>query len=186
MKLPPDYISGFIDGEGSFGVIIYKHPQRKLGVDARLSFEIELRDDDLKILTAIQRILGCGRIYHLMYERYGWFPHAQLKVSSFAEIRDKLIPFLKKHPLYAKKKKSFGLFCKAAGIFDKKEHLTEIGLRKLYKIKEKMNKYSKHGGIPSFRQGAGKPRARREEKNNQVIDVLSQNTAHQASKVGST
>lgn len=169
VKLPPDYVAGFIDGEGSFCVVISKHPQKRLGLDARLSFEIELRDDDKEILILIQETLGCGRIYDLKYERYGWFPHAQLKVSSFKEIRDNLIPFLKRHPLRAKKRKSFELFCQAAEVFAKKEHLTKKGIKKLYEIKRKMNKYSKRGGIPSVRQGAGKPRARRGEKPIEVI-----------------
>ena len=50
MKLPPDYIAGFIDGEGCFTITFAKHPERKLGVDPRLQFEIELRDDDAPIL----------------------------------------------------------------------------------------------------------------------------------------
>src|SRR3989344_1174338 len=164
VKLPPDYIAGFIDGEGSFCIVISKHPQKKLGLDARLSFEIELRDDDKEILLSIQRTLDCGRIYDLKYERYEWHPHTQFKVSSIKEIRRKLIPFLKKHPLRAKKRKSFELFAQAADIFARGEHLTMERINELYEIKGKMNKYSKRGRIPSVRQGAGKPRARRGEK----------------------
>lgn len=161
--LPPDYIAGFIDGEGCFSISISKHPQKTTGFDPRLNFEIELRDDDLPILQSIQKTLECGRIYHLNLDRYGWFPHAELKVSSIKEIREKLIPFLIKHPLRAKKKKSFELFVQAANLFATKEHLTKKGLEKLNKIKNKMNLYSKKGGVPSVRQGAGKPRARRGE-----------------------
>ena len=161
--LPPDYVAGFIDGEGSFSIIIAKHKQKRLGLDARLTFGIELRDDDLEILHAIQRTLDCGRIYHFEYERYGWFPHSMLKISSIGEIRNKLIPFLQRYPLRAKKKKSFELFCQAAEVFARKGHLQMEGIQKLYEIREHMNKYSKKGGIPSVRQGAGKPRARRRE-----------------------
>ena len=96
-KLPSDYVAGFIDGEGSFSVVIAKHKQKKLGLDARLIFGIELRDDDLEILQKIQNTLGCGRIYHLSYKRYGWHPHAMYKISSIREICHKLVPFLEKH-----------------------------------------------------------------------------------------
>ncbi len=163
MILPPDYVAGFIDGEGCFTIVISKHPQKKTGLDPRLNFEIELREDDLEILESIQETLGCGRIYHIDLDRYGWHPHVELKVSSIKEIREKVIPFLKKHPLRAKKRKSFELFVQAAEIFASKEHLTGMGLKKLYELKSKMNLYNKKGGISSVRQGAGKPRARRGE-----------------------
>lgn len=162
-KLPPDYVAGFIDGEGSFSVVIAKHKQKRLGLDARLNFGIELRDDDLEILLKIQKTLDCGRIYHLRYQKYGWYPHSLFKVSAIGEIRDKLIPFLRKNPLRAKKRLSFELFVQAVSIFEHKGHLTREGIDRLYEIRKRMNKYSKKGGVPSVRQGAGKPRARRGE-----------------------
>lgn len=183
-KLTPDYVAGFVDGEGSFSIVIAKHKQKRLGLDARLIFGIELRDDDLEILQKIQNTLGCGRIYHLSYQRYGWYPHAMYKVSSIIEIRDKLIPFFKKHPLKAKKRFAFELFVQASLVFANKDHLTKEGINKLYEIRKKMNKYSKKGGEPSVRQGAGKPRARRGENSSEQLENISQNTAHQASKVG--
>lgn len=159
-KLPPEYVTGFVDGEGSFTLTIARHKQKRLGLDPRLAFGIELRDDDLEILLAIRRTLKCGRIYRLNYERYGWFPHALFKVSSIKEIRNNLIPFFETHPLRAKKRVSFELFCQAAEVFARKRHLTREGIDELYGIQSKMNSYSKKGGIPSVRQGAGKPRAR--------------------------
>ena len=183
-KLPPEYIVGFVDGEGSFTLTVAKHKEKKSGLDPRLTFAIELRDDDLEILEAVQKTLGCGRIYHLNYERYGWYPHVILKVSSIVEIRESLIPFFRKYPLRAKKRKSFELFCQAADIFVQKRHLIREGISELYKIQSQMNKYSKKGGIPSVRQGAGKPRAWRGENTVKRLTDISQNTAHQASKVG--
>jgi len=41
MKLPGDYVAGFIDGEGCFTITISRHKTKKLGVDARLHFQIE-------------------------------------------------------------------------------------------------------------------------------------------------
>lgn len=142
MILPSDYICGFVDGEGCFTIIISKHKTKRLGLDARLHFEIELRDDDEDILRSIQETLGCGRIYHLNLDRYGWRPHIELKVSSIREIREKIIPFFRKNPLRAKKRNSFEHFVQAAEIFYRKEHLTKEGIEKLYAIREKMNRYT--------------------------------------------
>ncbi len=160
MKLPPDYVCGFVDGEGCFTIVISKHPSKKLGLDARLHFEIELRDDDEEILRSIQKTIDCGRIYHLNYERYGWHPHVELKVSSIKEIREKLIPFFIRNPLRGKKKHSFELFSQAAEVFYQKKHLTLEGIEELKRIRQNMNRYSKKSGV---RHGAGKPRAGRRE-----------------------
>jgi len=142
-KLPGDYVAGFVDGEGCFVIVISKHGSKKLGVDARVSFQIELRDDDRAILESIQATLGCGRIYHLSYERYGWKPHAKLMISPIQDIMTKLIPFFQKYPLRAKKRHSFELFCQAAEIVASKRHLTEEGIEDLRNIRKNMNKYSK-------------------------------------------
>ena len=59
------------------------------------------------------------------------------KVSSIIEIRDKLIPFFKKHPLKAKKRFAFELFVQASLVFANKDHLTKEGINKLYEIRKK-------------------------------------------------
>ena len=141
--LDSNYVCGFVDGEGCFTIIISKHKEKKLGLDARLHFEIELRADDEEILKRIQSTLGCGYIYHLDYSKYGWAPHVEYKVSSIKDLRNKVIPFFKKHQLQAKKRHSFELFCQAADIFACKEHLTLEGIEKLKAIRKNMNCYSK-------------------------------------------
>lgn len=146
-KIDPWYIAGFIEGEGSFGIIISKHKTKRLGFDARLSFEIELRGDDRKILEEIQSHLGCGHIYELKYERYGWMPHAKYSIRKRNDIRDKLVPFFKKYPLRGKKAKDFVLFCQALEeIFEKKKHLTMEGINRLREIRRFMNKRRPFGG----------------------------------------
>jgi intein-encoded DNA endonuclease-like protein len=146
-QLPGEYVAGFIDGEGCFTIVISKHRTKKLGVDARLHFQIELRSDDLEILQQIQKTLDCGRIYHLNYERYGWNPHVELKVSSIREITDKLIPFLNQYPLRAKKRLSYQYFLQAVEIFKDKQHLTLEGIEQLRNIRKKMNKFSKKSSV---------------------------------------
>lgn len=166
MTLPPDFVSGFVAGEGCFTIVISKHKQKKLGLDARLHFEIELRADDEELLKAIQQKLDCGHIYQLNYDKYGWHPHVELKVSSLKELTEKVIPFFKKYPLRGKKQHSFELFVQATELFKSKQHLTLEGIEKLRLIRQQMNQYSKKGGS-RVRHGAGKPRAGRRETHSQ-------------------
>jgi hypothetical protein len=139
VKLDPRYISGFVEGEGCFCIVIAKHKTKKLGVDPRLVFEIEMIIDDKPLLEKLQNTFGCGHLYELRYERYGWRPHAKYSVNSQRDIFGVIIPFFKKYQLVGKKKKDFGYFCQAAEIFRKGEHLTPEGIEELREIQSKMN-----------------------------------------------
>lgn len=133
--LNPHYVTGFVDGEGCFSITISK--KRFKVPEVRLKFEIELREDDEPILKEIQDTLGCGSIYRLNYERYQkWMPHVKYQVGSFKDIKEKIIPFFKKYPPQAKKKKQFELFCKVAEMIDLKEHITEEGILKIRSLKD--------------------------------------------------
>ncbi|MDR1300624.1 MAG: LAGLIDADG family homing endonuclease [Candidatus Nomurabacteria bacterium] len=128
------YIVGFVDGEGCFSITLNKNGTRL--PEARLIFEIELREDDLPILEKIRERLDCGNIYHLDYARYAkWRPHVKYKVSNFKDISEKIIPFFKKYPPRAKKSESFAKFCQAAEIIKSKEHLTPEGIVKIRNLK---------------------------------------------------
>jgi hypothetical protein len=137
--ISPWYITGFTEGEGCFAILLTKHKTKRVRKDANLCFEIELRADDRPILEKIQKRLGCGRIVDLEYERYGWKPHVKFTVRKQRDIFYKVIPFFKHFPLQGKKGKDFKLFCQAAELFKKKEHLTERGITKLEKLREFMN-----------------------------------------------
>ncbi|QQG45083.1 MAG: LAGLIDADG family homing endonuclease [Candidatus Sungiibacteriota bacterium] len=142
-KLNPWYVSGFIDGEGSFSVGIGKHKTLKRGTEVRCQFEIELRADDRKILDRICATLGCGKIYDCSYERYGWYPHAKYKIGSTKDMEEFLFPFLDKYPLQAKKAKDYAFFKEVVLMFRKKQHLTENGFKKIIAIRDRIRETGK-------------------------------------------
>lgn len=137
--LNPWYLTGLVDGEGSFCITISRHKTKKLGFDPRLSFEIEMIIEDKPLLKEVKETLKCGNVYTLSYERYGWRPHAKFSTKSQKEIFDKVIPFFKKYPMIGKKQKDFVFFCQAAEIFKRKEHLSMEGINRLREIQSKMN-----------------------------------------------
>jgi hypothetical protein len=141
--LNPNYVVGFIDGEGCFCVSTCKHKTLKRKKEVRPEFEIELRIDDKQILERIKATLGCGKIYELHYSRYAWQPHAKLKVSNIKDLSEKIIPFFEKHPLQAKKAETFKIFSQIVKIITAKKHLTETGYQKILKLREKMRKIGK-------------------------------------------
>lgn len=144
-NINPWYIVGFVEGEGCFAITISKHKTKRLGKDARLIFEIELRGDDRPILETIKNYFGCGYLVNLNYQRYGWKPHVKYAVHSFKEIKRRIVPFFKKYPLKGKKGKDFLLFCQTIEIFSKKRHLTQEGINELEKIRQGMNEHRQYG-----------------------------------------
>ncbi len=141
--LHPHYVAGFIDGEGSFSVSINKHKTLKSGMETKPEFEIELRADDREILERIVATIGCGKIYDCSYERYGWFPHTKLKVTSIQEMESKLFPFLDRYHLQAKKCEVYKLFREIVLIMRTKERLTKKGFIKIQRLRNKMRKFGK-------------------------------------------
>src|SRR3989344_3392848 len=142
-KLDPNYVCGFIDGEGSFSISIAKHKTLKRGFEVRPEFEIELRKDDQEILERIAVTVGVGKIYDLSYERYGWYPHAKYKITSVWDMHDYLFPFLDRYPLQAKKAKSYSLFREIVLMLCRKEHLSDTGFEKIVRLRTKLRALGK-------------------------------------------
>lgn len=142
-KLNPNYVSGFIDGEGSFSISVGKHKTLKRRFEIRPEFEIELRADDQEILERILITIGCGRIYDLSYDRYGWFPHSKYKINNQKDLITKLFPFLDKNPLQAKKAEVYKIFKTIVLMMSKKKHLTDKGFNKIIKLRNEIRKRGK-------------------------------------------
>jgi LAGLIDADG endonuclease len=115
-----DWLSGFVDGEGSFLMVWDKRRDNGSAV-----FRIALRHDDQTVLELIRSFLGCG-----------WITYGNPNVSTpnarpstlfcTAKIRDLVtvvVPHFEKHPLYAKKSRDFTIW--RSGV----EMLTRIGRR---------------------------------------------------------
>jgi len=89
-------------------------------------------------LVEIQKVLACGTIYGLEYERYAkWRPHVKLKVSNFSDISNKVIPFFQRYPPRAKKRFQFEQFCQVAELIKAKQHLTAKGIEQIRALKHR-------------------------------------------------
>lgn len=141
--ISPHYVAGFVDGEGCFCVSVSKHQTLKRRIEVRPEFEIELRADDAPILEKIRKLLDCGTIYKLDYERYKWAPHVKFKVSNIADLKNKIIPFFEMYPLQAKKAKSFAIWSKIVGMVYEKKHLDYGGFQKILKLRDQMRQVGK-------------------------------------------
>ena len=87
---------------------------------------------DERLMTSLIELLQCGKIYK--YRNAFDF-----RVSKFADISEKIIPFFKKYPIRGVKALDFADWCKVAELMKDKKHLTAEGLEEIKQIKAGMN-----------------------------------------------
>ena len=130
--LNPDYLTGFVDGEGCFSLSIYKQGKNLSGWQVKPIFSISLHNKDIKLLEAIQRTLKTGKIY-----KHG-VDSIQYRVSSLKNLQI-ITDHFDSYPLITQKSADYLLFKQAIAIIKNKEHLSIEGLLKLVGIKATLN-----------------------------------------------
>lgn len=130
--LNPDYLTGFVDGEGCFSLSIYKQGKNLTGWQVKPIFSISLHNKDIKLLKAIQRTLKTGKIY-----KHG-VDSIQYRVSSLKNLQI-ITNHFDSYPLITQKSADYLLFKQAIAIIKNKEHLSIEGLLKLVGIKATLN-----------------------------------------------
>lgn len=130
----PDWLAGFTDSEGHFGIKISKNAKSKLGVIVSLRYILSQHSRDAELMKSLVSYLGCGRYCSCSKPNTGEFV-----VSNFSDITEKIIPFFEKYPLAGVKASDFAEFRKVADMIKAKTHLTQDGLDQIRLIKESMN-----------------------------------------------
>lgn len=143
VMLNPDYIVGLVDGEGSFTVYIrnldeQKRVKRRTKAEPR--FYVKLVGKDKDILYKLKDFFGCGNVYFQKDIRPNHQNCYRYEVANRKDLKEKIIPFFQKHRLkLPSKRKDFYIFCELMKMIEKKEHLNNSGLKKMYQIKQKMH-----------------------------------------------
>lgn len=132
-KLDPNWVTGFVDAEGCFSVMIdiSKDLKRKV----KVSFEINLHKKDTDILYKIQSFFGVGAVYTRQDKPISWY-----RVTNITNINNVIIPHFTKYPLISKKRGDFLLWSKVIEIISNKDHLTEIGFLKILSYYANINR----------------------------------------------
>ncbi len=133
-KIPNDigyYISGFVDGEGSFNISIRKHPGYKLGWKTSLTFNVSQKG--VRSLELLHRTFQCG------YVRKRWDNLHYFEILDFEKIISRVIPFFTKFQLRSEKEKDFLIFRQVAELMKEGKHLTVDGIKKILELRQPMN-----------------------------------------------
>jgi hypothetical protein len=138
--LTPDYLAGFIDGEGCFSVSIHPNPNAKWGWLIDPDFTINQHRQSRELLESIQRFLGCGKIYEKSPNKSNVLTFT---VYGRKMILEKIIPFLDSHPVISNKRYDYAKFRDIILRMTNKEHHTLEGFQNIVRIAFSMNAQGK-------------------------------------------
>jgi hypothetical protein len=134
MKLNPEWIVGFVDGEGYFHIAISKHSEMTIGYQVLPEFTIVQHIRDVQVLYAIKTYFGCGVIRKNHDDRMAY------RVRGFEHLTNIIVPFFSKYPLKTKKHIDFLKFRDVLRKMESKEHLDLEGIENIHSIKGQMNR----------------------------------------------
>lgn len=136
-QINPNWLSGFVDGEGTFYIGINKNDEMTIGWQVLPEFRIVQHEKDIKLLYKIKKYLGCGTVRINHGDRY------ELRIRKLDHLKNIVIPFFESYPLQTQKKYDFLSFRKVILLIDKGEHLSEEGIKNIFQTIEKMNRKQK-------------------------------------------
>lgn len=132
----PSYVTGFVDGEGSFSILVLKRAAYKTGWNIVPVFTINLHGRDRALLEKMQSFFGgIGDITIRKKDNSVYFT-----VKSVKDIMNVIIPHFEKNPLLTEKQADFELFKQIVVMMHNKQHLTPEGLNKIISLKASLNK----------------------------------------------
>jgi len=131
----PNWLAGFVSGEGNFDITIHLSKRNKIGYQVQLRFRIGQHERELKLMKLLIKYLGSGSIYKNTNTLV-----VSLTISKFLIINKTIIPIFKENPIHGVKYLDFIDFCKVANLMKEGKHLTIEGLELIRSIKLWINK----------------------------------------------
>lgn len=141
-RIDPQYLSGFVDGEGSFVVSIYPRDRCPSGLEVLPSFSVSQSETRSEILYLIKGYFGCGTV------RSSGDGTLKYETRSVGDIPAKVVPHFNRYPLISGKRKDFEILTEVCRMMSKGLHHSAEGLKSILEIIGGMNpagsrKYSK-------------------------------------------
>jgi hypothetical protein len=145
LEITPEYIRGFVDGEGNFHISVYDKDRIELIFQVSQSGEV-----GRQLLEEIKAFFKCGKItcikrkgaevfgtnYKTSEDTYSY------QVYSLKDIWCKIIPFFDQYkPII--KREQYECWRKVAEIMKRRGHLTHRGRHEIMELKAKISKHTK-------------------------------------------
>ena len=134
MNLDPQWIVGFVDGEGCFFVGINSHRSLKMRAQVLPEFTVVQHKSDIQLLYGLKRYFDCGVVRKNHGDRMAY------RVRGHSHLLDRILPFFEKHKLKSKKRIEFERFRTIVLMMARGDHLIAEGLEKIRTIAATINK----------------------------------------------
>ena len=136
--MKPYYITGFVDGEGSFSVSFNYREKFKNKVEVRPSFSISQHKRNKEVLYQIKDYFGVGGVRFSKRDQ-----NYKYEVRSIDDLSRVIIPYFIKYPLLTSKRNDFEKFTLICELIYTNHHLDSKYLRHIIDIAYQMNKSGK-------------------------------------------
>ena len=137
-NLQAQWIVGFTDGEGHFGVAINKNKEMTMGYQVQPEFNVTQHYKDIKLLYALKDYFGCG----VVRKNKGKNDNSKVfsyRVRSRNHLNNIILPFFEKHQLKSTKQQiNLRKVKKVLQLMDREAHLTIEGLDQIRAIRSKL------------------------------------------------
>jgi hypothetical protein len=137
MQLDPQWITGFVDGEGCFHVSVNPHKEMSVGFQVLPEFTVVQHERDVQVLHGLKAYFDCGVVRRNHGDRMAY------RVRSQEHLLTRIIPFFMQHSLKTKKHVDFLKFRDVLLLMEKGAHLTAEGIEEIRSIAVQMNRASR-------------------------------------------
>lgn len=126
------WLAGFIEGEGSFNVAFKLSVQSKLGFYPSPSFSLTQHFKGKEVLEMCKNAFG--GIGSDIYFKSGSDTVMVYSVTNLDQLITVVIPFLLKYNKFSARKAELDMFIQVCMLMQKRQHLTELGLRQIVRL----------------------------------------------------
>jgi len=137
MQLDPQWITGFVDGEGCFHVSVNPHKEMSVGFQVLPEFTVVQHERDVQVLHGLKAYFDCGVVRRNHGDRMAY------RVRSQEHLLTRIIPFFMQHSLKTKKHVDFLKFRDVLLLMEKGAHLTAEGIEEIRSIAAQMYRTSR-------------------------------------------
>ncbi len=137
-KMHPWYVSGFVDGEGSFHIAIYQDPSVKTGWRIIPEFHVSQRETSKHVLEELIEFFECGYMKqnHRTNPRDVTWVYV---VRNREDLLKRIIPFFEKYHLRTEKRQDAAMFSRIIRMMIEKKHCEPKGCERIKSLAYTMN-----------------------------------------------
>jgi hypothetical protein len=143
-EMYPNWITGLVDGEGSFMILFTPNSKFNTNWEVRPSFALSLKMVDKNILLGLKDYFNCGNLPFCKTDST-----YKYEVRSLQDLHCRVIPHFDKYPLLIKRKE-FLVFRKVVFLMKAKKHLMSDGLKEISRLVSSINRGRDKKNFPSL------------------------------------